>query len=551
MRSDKVTQGLERAATRGLLYATGISPNQLGSKPIIGIASAFSDLVPGHTHLRRLERAVEKGVAAGGGIPQVFGVPGVCDGIAMGHAGMFYSLPSREIIADIIETMAQAHRLDGLVLLTNCDKITPGMVMGALRVDIPAIVVTGGPMLAGRHRMRRLSLVRDTFEAVGRRKAGEIDDPELACLELEACPGPGSCQGLYTANTMAICVEALGLSLPGCGTALAVSAKKDRIAWASGEAILELVRKGLPARHFATMEAFENAIAVDMALGGSTNTCLHLAAIAHEAGIELPLAIFDRISSEVPHLANMRPGGEYFLEDLDAAGGVPAVMKRLRKNIHNCPSVSGSTAHQIADGAVIYDEDVLRSAETAYAPQGGIAVLHGNLAEGGSVVKQTAVGDEMKEFTGRARVFDSEEAAMEAILAGGIVEGDVVVVRYEGPRGGPGMREMLNPTSAIAGLGLGSKVALITDGRFSGGTRGLSIGHISPEASAGGTLALVEEGDKIAISIPNRSIDLVVDESVIEKRRQAWTAPPVKVQAGYLARYARMVSSAATGAVVS
>ena len=550
MRSDRVTQGLERAATRGLLYATGISPKQLG-KPIIGIASAFSDLVPGHTHLRRLERSLEKGVAAGGGIPQVFGVPGVCDGIAMGHSGMFYSLPSREIIADTIETMAQAHQFDGIVLLTNCDKITPGMVMGALRVNIPTIVVTGGPMISGRHHMRRLSLVRDTFEAVGRHKAGEIDDAELACLELEACPGPGSCQGLYTANTMSVVIEALGLSLPGCATALAISARKDRIAYESGEVIVELVRNGRNARDFATVEAIHNAIAVDMALGGSTNTCLHVAAIAHDAGVELSLDTFDRISAGVPHVTDMRPGGEHFMEDLDFAGGVPAVMKQLGGTIHNCPNVCGKTTQQIAAEAVVADEDIIRSRETAYAAQGGIAVLRGNLAEDGCVVKQTAVGDEIKDFEGRARVFDSEETAMSAILDGSIVPGDAIVVRYEGPRGGPGMREMLNPTAAIAGLGLSAKVALITDGRFSGGTRGLSVGHISPEAMAGGTLALVEEGDKIAISIPDRSINVLVDDDELKRRRQAWTAPLPKVQSGYLARYARMVSSAANGAVVS
>jgi len=550
MRSDKVTQGVERAGARGLLYATGISPKQLG-KPIIGIASAFSDLVPGHTHLRRLERSLEKGVAAGGGIPQVFGVPGVCDGIAMGHIGMFYSLPSREIIADTIETMAQAHQLDGIVLLTNCDKISPGMVMGALRIDIPTIAVTGGPMISGRHQMRRLSLVRDTFEAVGRRKAGQIDDAELACLELEACPGPGSCQGLYTANTMSIVIEALGLSLPGCASALAISARKDRIAYESGEVIVELVRNGKNARDFATVDAFENAIAVDMALGGSTNTCLHVAAIAHDAGVELPLDTFDRISRLVPHIANMRPGGEHFMEDLDFAGGVPAVMKQLGDVIRNCPNVCGRTTRQIAAEAVVADDDIIRSRETAYAPQGGIAVLRGNIAQDGSVVKQTAVGDEIKEFEGRARAFDSEETAMSAILDGSIVPGDVIVVRYEGPRGGPGMREMLNPTAAIAGLGLATKVALITDGRFSGGTRGLSVGHISPEAMAGGTLALVKEGDKVAISIPDRSINVLVDDDELKRRRQAWTAPLPKVQSGYLARYARMVSSAAEGAVVS
>ena len=550
LRSERTTKGIERAGARALLYASGITPGQIG-KPIIGVASAFSDLVPGHIHLRRLERAIEKGIAAGGGISQIFGVPGICDGIAMGHQGMFYSLPSREIIADTIESMAQAHAFDGLLLLTNCDKITPGMVMGALRVNIPTIVVTGGPMISGHHRMRRLSLVRDTFEAVGRFKAGEIDECEMASLEMEACPGAGSCQGLYTANTMAVVVEAMGLSMPGCATALAVASKKDRIAYDSGEVIVELARQNRPARDFVTKESLENAIAVDMALGGSTNTCLHVAAIAHEAGVDLPLEVFDRISTKVPHLANMRPGGEHFMEDLDFAGGVPAVLTRLTDVIHDCPSVCGMTARGILGKAEVYDDDVIRTRETAYAAQGGIAVLRGNIAPDGSVVKQTAVGDEMKDFEGRARVFESEEAAMEAILNGSIVAGDVVVVRYEGPQGGPGMREMLSPTSAIAGMGLATKVALITDGRFSGGTRGLSVGHISPEAMAGGPLALVNDGDRIAISIPGRSINLLVDEDELNKRRQAWTAPPPKVQTGYLARYARMVTSAATGAVVA
>ena len=550
MRSDRITKGLERAGARGLLYATGISSRQMG-KPIIGIASAFSDLVPGHTHLRRLERFLEKGIAAGGGISQVFGVPGICDGIAMGHRGMFYSLPSREIIADTVETMANAHAFDGIVLLTNCDKITPGMVMGALRVNIPSIVVTGGPMMSGRRGMRRLSLVRDTFEAVGRCKKGEIDECEVAALEKETCPGAGACQGLYTANTMATVVEALGLSLPGCATALAVSAKKERIAYDSGETIVELARNGNVARQFVTKESIENAIMVDMALGGSTNTCLHVAAIAHEAGVELPLEDFDRISASVPHLSNLRPGGEYFMEDLDFAGGVPAVTKRLAGKMHDCPSVSGMTTQEVAAKAEVFDDDIIRCVENPIAAQGGIAVLRGNLAPDGSVVKQTAVGAEMKEFEGPARVFESEEDAMQAIVSGRIAEGDMVVIRYEGPQGGPGMREMLSPTSAIAGMGMDRKVALITDGRFSGGTRGLSVGHISPEATSGGLLALVEEGGKIAISIPERTINLLVDEDELKKRRQAWTAPEPKVQTGYLARYARVVSSAASGAVVS
>lgn len=555
LRSDEALKGADRAASRALLYATGkYGPKQVG-KPLIGIANSKSDLIAGHAHMDRLEQAIERGVAAGGGVGMSFGIPGICDGVAMGHMGMRYSLPSRELIADSIETVAEAHRLDGIVLLTNCDKITPGMAMGLARIDIPGIIVTAGPMMSGHYRKKgsdkpeRLSLVRDTFEAVGRHQAGQIDDEELTELELRACPGCGSCQGLYTANTMACAIEAMGLSLPGCAATLAVVAEKDRIAEASGERIVELVEEGVNARQIMTEESIRNAIVIDMALGGSTNTCLHLPAIAHEAGVDFALETFDKISRQVPHIANLRPGGEHFMEDLYYAGGIPAALKTLRDYISDCPTVSGATTGEIAEGAIVQDDDVIRSPENAYHPEGGMAVLKGNLAPDGSVVKQSAVKEESLHITGPARLFNSEEAAMQAIMGGEIEAGQVVVIRYEGPRGGPGMREMLNPTSALEGMGLGSSCALITDGRFSGGTKGPCIGHVSPEAQAGGPIALVQEGDIIDVDIPGRQLNLKLSDEELEKRRQEWSAPEPKVKSGYLARYANAVSSAATGAV--
>jgi len=519
-------------------------------KPFIGIASSFTDLIPGHTTMRELERAIEQGISAGGGVPFVFGVPGICDGIAMGHRGMQYSLPSRELIADEIESIAEAHALDGLVLLTNCDKITPGMLMAAGRLDIPAIVVTAGPMISGRYKGRRLSLVRDTFEAVGQYHAGKISEEELHELELRACPGPGSCQGLYTANTMACVTEALGMSLPGCATALACLAKKERIAYESGVRVVELVRQGITARKIMTREAFENAIRIDMALGGSTNTALHIPAIAYEAGVEVPLEIFDRISRETPNIAAIRPGGDYFMEDLEYAGGIPAVLKVLKNMLHDLPTVSGLTIHQIADMAEVEDPEVIRTPERAYRPEGGIAVLKGSLAPQGSVVKQTAVSPKVMRFEGRARVFNSEEEAMKAITSGNIKPGEVVVIRYEGPKGGPGMREMLAPTAAIVGMGLAESVALITDGRFSGGTRGPCVGHVSPEAAEGGPIAIVQDGDGILIDIPDRKLELLVPEEEVKKRFQGWRPLPPKITKGYLARYSKLVSSAAQGAVM-
>ena len=549
MRSGKIKKGLERVPHRALLYATGIPRTEM-NKPFIGVATSFTDIIPGHIGMRDLERFIEKGVHTGGGWPFFFGVPGICDGIAMGHAGMHYSLPSRELIADMVETVAQAHQLDGLVLLTNCDKITPGMLMAAARINVPSIVITAGPMLSGHYKNRRLNLTSDTFEAVGKYKKGLIKDEELEALEMCACPGAGSCQGMYTANTMACVTEALGMSLPKCATEVAVSANKRRIAFESGRRIVELVRKNITPRKIMTRDAFGNAITVDLALGGSTNTTLHIPAIAHEAGIDLPLEMFDIIGKKTPHIANMIPGGQHYMEDLDHAGGIPAVLKRLRDRLSNTITVSGKHIVEIADSAVVFDEDVIRPLHKAYHQQGGIAILRGNLAPGGAVVKQSAVSQNMMRFEGVAKVFNSEEEGMKAILAGKIRSGDVVVIRYEGPKGGPGMREMLSPTATIAGMGLSESVALITDGRFSGGTRGPCIGHISPEAMEGGPIAVVKEGDRIRIDIPQRTIEVVVPAEEIKKRLDRWKPPKPKITKGYLARYARMVSSAGSGAVM-
>jgi dihydroxy-acid dehydratase len=549
MRSDRVKRGLERAPARALLHATGLPKAEM-DKPFIGIGNSSTDLVPGHLNLPELARFVEKGVHAGGGYPFLFNVGALCDGIAMGHKGMFYSLPFRELVADMVESIAEAHALDGLVLITNCDKITPGMLMAAARLDIPTVILTAGPMLAGHHRGRRLSLVRDTFEAVGRRQRGEITEEELDELEICACPGAGSCQGLYTANTMNCLTEVLGLSLPGCGTAPAVSAEKKRIAFESGLALMDAVRADRTARKILTQTAFENAIAVDMALGGSTNTVLHLTAVAHEAGVPLSLDRFDEIGREIPHLGDLRPGGEYFLEDLHLAGGIPAVLQRLGTRIRGGLTVSGRDIREIARSARPEAAPVLRTVEDPLRPEGGIAVLRGNLAPEGAVVKQSAVSKEMLRFEGTARIFECEEDAQQAILSGNIREGDAVVIRYEGPRGGPGMREMLAPTSAIMGMGL-KRVVLLTDGRFSGGTRGPCVGHISPEAAEGGPLGLVREGDRIEVDVPGRALHWKVDPTEQARRQAAWSAPPPKISQGYLARYASLVTSAHTGAVLA
>ncbi|MBN3039350.1 MAG: dihydroxy-acid dehydratase [Candidatus Omnitrophica bacterium] len=548
MRSDKIKKGLERAGNRALLYATGISRAQM-RKPFIGVATSFNDIIPGHIGMRRLERFIERGICSGGGVPFFFGVPGICDGVAMGHPGMKYSLASRELIADCVETVVRAHCFDGLVCLTNCDKITPGMLMAIFRLNIPAIVVTAGPMLSGRYKGRRLSLVRDTFEALARLKKGEISQDEMNCLEMEACPGAGSCQGLYTANSMACLTEAMGMSLPGCATAVAVSAKKERIAHASGERVVQLVRQNILPRTIVKKTAIENAVIVDMAMGGSTNTILHLSAIAHELGIKLTLDTFDKISRHVPHIVNLRPGGEYFMEDLDAVGGISAVFKRLKDKLHNVTTISGKYVTQLGVGAQVFDEDVIRRLNNPYHIEGGIAVLKGNLAPDGAVVKQAAVSKKMQHFSGHARCFNSEEEAMRAILENKIKRSQVIVIRYEGPKGGPGMREMLSPTAAVIGMGLGESVALITDGRFSGGTRGPCIGHVSPEAAVGGPLAIVKDGDQIIIDIPNRKLELKLSQKELKERQAKWKAPHPKVKEGYLSRYAKLVSQANEGAI--
>ncbi len=551
MRSDMITQGLERTPHRALLKGTGVPQNQM-DKPFIGVATSFTDLIPGHVGMRDLERYIEKGVHSGGGYAFFFGIPGVCDGMAMGHKGMHYSLPTRELIADMVESIAEAHRLDGLVLLTNCDKITPGMLMAAARLDIPCIIVTAGPMMSGRGQAgRQYSFVSDTFEAMARYKAGVIDAKELQVCEDNACPGMGSCQGLFTANTMAILTETMGMSLPRCGTALAVSALKRRIAFASGEKIVELVHNNITPRSILTRAAFENAIRVDLALGGSSNTVLHLLAIAREAGVELPLETFDILARETPQLASMNPAGEHFMEDLDVAGGVSGVLKQLGDKIRDNPTVLGLSTLQLAESIQNVDETVIRSLSNPVKKEGGIAVLFGSIAPKGAVVKQSGVSDRMMTFEGTARCFDSEELAMAAPMEGVVKSGDVVVIRYEGPKGGPGMREMLAPTAALMGLGLGDSVALITDGRFSGGTRGPCIGHISPEAAEGGPIALIKDGDRILLDIPNRKLDLLVDEAVLAARREQWTAPEPKIKSGWLARYAKVVTSAYTGAVTT
>ncbi|KJR43053.1 dihydroxy-acid dehydratase [Candidatus Magnetoovum chiemensis] len=549
MRSDKIKKGLERVPHRALLYATGIAKSEM-EKPFVGVVSSFTDLIPGHIGMRDLERYIEKGVHTGGGYPFFFSVPGICDGIAMGHSGMHYSLPSRDLIADIIEAVASAHQLDGLALLTNCDKITPGMLMAAARLDIPSIVVTAGPMHSGNLKGKRLSLVNDTFEAIGKYKKGLIEESQLSALEMCACPGAGSCQGMYTANTMACVTEAIGMSLPYCATALAVSSEKRRIAFESGKKVVELIHNDITPRKIMTKEAFENAIRVDMTLGGSTNTVLHIPAIANDANVDLPLEVFDRLSKTTPHIANMLPGGEHYLEDLHYAGGIPAVLKRLSDKLNDNITVSGLNIKEIVHIAAINDDEVIRPLDKAHRAEGGIAILRGNLAPAGAVVKQSAIVEKMMQFEGTAKVFDSEEEAMSNILDGKVQSGDVVVIRYEGPKGGPGMREMLSSTATITGMGLSDSVALITDGRFSGGTRGPCIGHISPEAMEGGIIAIVRNNDKIKIDVPNRRIDLLVSDEEIAERFKNWTPPSPKIKKGFLARYSKMVRSAGTGAIL-
>ncbi|SDD62302.1 dihydroxy-acid dehydratase [Sporomusa acidovorans] len=549
MRSDIVKKGSTRTAHRSLFYAMGYTPEDL-EKPLIGVVNAFNEIIPGHIHLRQIADAVKMGVAAGGGTPVEFPSIGICDGIAMGHEGMKYPLASRELIADSIEAMAIAHGFDGLVLIPNCDKIVPGMLMAAARLNIPSVVVSGGPMMAGRYKGKDIS-VSTMFEAAGLFEAGKIDAAELDAMEKSACPGCGSCAGLFTANTMNCLTEALGMGLPGNGTIpAAYFGARRMLAKQAGGLVVELVKKDIKPRDIMTMKAFENAVAVDMATGGSTNTVLHLPAIAYEAGLDLPLTKFDEISAKTAYITKMSPGGSHHLQDLNEAGGISAVMKELTKLgvIHtDVLTVSGTVQERLQDAAITRP-DVIRSVEAPYRNKGGIAILTGNLAPGGSVIKESAVAEDMLVYEGKAKVFDSEEAAIEAITDKQIHDGDVVVIRYEGPKGGPGMREMLNPTAVITGMGL--KVGLLTDGRFSGASRGACVGHISPEAMEGGPIGLIEDGDRILIDVPGRKLELKVSDEELAKRKAAWSQPKPKVTGGYLARYAKLVTSANTGAVL-
>ncbi|WP_456419472.1 dihydroxy-acid dehydratase [Methanocaldococcus infernus] len=550
MISDSVKKGIERAPHRSLLKACGYSDEDL-EKPFIGVANSFTEVVPGHIHLREIAKAVKEGIYSNGGTAFEFNTMAICDGIAMGHEGMRYSLPSREIIADTVESMAKAHGFDGLVLIPSCDKVVPGMLMGAIRTGLPFIVVTGGAMPPGEIRGRRIDLI-SVFEAVGEYKVGKISEEELRELENHACPGAGSCAGLFTANTMACVTEALGLSLPYCATSLAKTAEKIRIARRSGRRIVDLVRNNITPDKILSKESFENAILVDLALGGSTNTTLHIPAIAHE--LEEKLIIlddFDRLSDKVPHIASLRPGGKYFIEDLHKAGGIPGVLKVLEGVINkDCLTVSGKTIGEIISEVKYIDYEVIRPIDNPVHETAGIRILRGSLAPNGAVVKISAVKPEMYKFEGEARVFNSEEEAVKAILNGEIEGGEVVVIRYEGPAGGPGMREMLAPTSAICGMGLDDKVALVTDGRFSGGSRGPCIGHVSPEAMAGGPIAIVEDGDLIKIDMINKRLDLSLSKEEIEERLKKWKKPELKVKKGWLARYAKLVSSADEGAIL-
>ncbi len=553
MISDEIKQGLQRTPHRALLYAAGVSEKQM-NKRFIGIASSFSDLVPGHCGMREIERQIEKGIHSGGGQSFIFGVPAICDGIAMGHSGMNYSLPSRDLIADCVESVACAHKLDGLVLLTNCDKITPGMIMAAARLDIPSIVVTVGPMSDGKCRNNTMTMIRGTFEAIGKFSNGEIDEKMLKEMEITSCPSAGACQGLYTANTMACLTEVMGMSLPGCAASAAVSAKTKHIAFESGLIINELIEKNIRPSSIITKDSIRNAIIVDLALGGSTNSILHLLAIANEAGVDITLKDFEELSFKVPQIIKLDPSSSKTMTDLENAGGIPAVLKTIYGNIKemkNTKGVSGLSVAEIAASDIWCDNEVIRPLSDPVTSNPGLAVLHGNLAPDGAVVKISGVEKECFEFKGKAKTFNSEEAAMKAIMEDQIKPFDVVVIRYEGPKGGPGMREMLSPTSAIVGKGLGKQVALITDGRFSGGTRGLCIGHISPEAPAGGVIGLVEDGDEIYINIFKRELSLNVDEKELEARKKNFSQIEPKIKKGYLKRYSKVVSSADKGAVTS
>ena len=549
MRSDITKKGSQRSAHRSLFHAMGYTNEEL-QRPMIGVVNSFNEIVPGHMHLREIADAVKMGVAEAGGMPVEFPAIAICDGIAMGHDGMKYPLASRELIADSIEAVANGHAFDGLVMIPNCDKIVPGMLMAAGRLNIPTVVVSGGPMLAGRWKGRDIS-VSTMFEAAGKFESGELSADEMEAMEFRACPSCGSCAGLFTANTMNSLTEVLGMGLAGNGTIpAAYSGRRRMLAKKAGWAVMDLVKKNVLPRDIMTLEAFENAIAVDMAIGGSTNTVLHLPAIAHEAGVDLSLDLFDEISRKARYITKMSPGGSYHMQDLDEAGGISAVMKELTKIglIHtDCLTVTGPLKDRLAH-AFVENHEVIHDIDNAYMNKGGIAILKGNLAPLGSVIKESAVEKELLTYEGTAKCYDSEEAAIKAITGGEIKEGHVVVIRYEGPKGGPGMREMLNPTAVITGMGL--KVALLTDGRFSGASRGACVGHISPEAMEGGPIALVKDGDRILVDVPNRRLELLVDEAELARRKAAWKRPEPKVKTGYLSRYARLVTSANTGAVL-
>lgn len=536
MRSDGIKLGTEKAPHRALLKSLGLEDDDI-AKPFIGIANSYTSIVPGHVHLRTIGDAVKDGVLSAGGTPFEFNTIAVCDGLAMGHEGMRYSLPSREIIADSVEIMIQAHRLDGLVMISNCDKVTPGMLMAAARLDIPAIMVTGGPMVAGRLHGRKISY-SSVPEGLGQVVAGKMTERELLELENNACPGCGSCSGMFTANTMACMTEALGMSLPYCGTSLATSAFKLRLARATGKRVVKLVHDDIKPSSILKREAFENAISLDMALGGSTNTVLHLPAIANEVGVSLPLSMFDEIGRKVPHLSSMIPSGTNALEDLDAAGGVPAVMNELRGFLHlDMPTVSGKTVGENIKDAPVLDETVIHPLTNPVHKEGGIAILMGNLAPKGSVIKTAGVSPKMLKHSGPAKIYDSEKEAIVSIRAKDVKPGDIVVIRYEGPKGGPGMPEMLIPTATIAGMGLSESVALITDGRFSGATRGPCIGHVAPEAFEGGPIAVLKNGDMITIDTPNRVLKVELSEQELKTRLAAWKPRKPKITKGILSRY--------------
>lgn len=550
MLSDNIKKGPEKAPHRSLLYALGFTDEEI-ERPIIGIANSKSEIIPGHMNLDKIAEAVKAGVRMAGGTPVEFSTIGVCDGIAMNHKGMKYSLASRELIADSVETMAMAHGFDGLVLIPNCDKIVPGMLMAAARLNIPSIIISGGPMLAGTYKGNPYDL-SSMFEAVGSLKAGKITEEELHDMEMAACPTCGSCSGMYTANTMNCLSEVLGLGLPGNGTIPAVYSERIRLAKYAGIKVMDLLKKDIKPKDILTKDAFINAFCADMALGGSTNTVLHLKAIAHEAGVEIPLEEINVISSKVPNLCKLSPAGKYHIEDLYHAGGISALLNELSKlSILNteCITVTGKTLGENIKNAVIKNYDVIHSIENPYSKTGGLAILYGNIAKDGSVVKASAVSNEMLQHSGPARVFDSEDEAIKAIYEGKIEKGDVVVIRYEGPKGGPGMREMLSPTSALAGMGLDKDVALITDGRFSGATRGACIGHVSPEAMEGGEIALIKDGDIIDIDIPGRKLNLRISDDELKERLKNFKKPEPKIKTGYMARYANEVTSASTGAV--